>query len=341
VDDIADAPGNEIRARLWSDLANNIFWGSCGDPAEYFATDRRAVIVHPSGVEVVAPDSNAELTVATSHDTPEVQAAWVDVVRSVVDAGVVAQGTAPYAFLARLSDTVSLLAGSRLPVTDAEQRVLESLRGTSDLRIVAVTAHEDESSGAPESFALQLDALQGNFSSTSYEALVFPSADGKCYGAEATTDRYTRWLAASSALSQFAQFWTPGVNCPFDHLSVTCSRSCLDEQPRFSPQGVADCHIYVASDPKEGCPESRGLMPSNASVPDANGPVCEMRQLEGAALESCRHDLSCADCAPGYCFSEVATLVGGCEAQGKVAVPRFVNGAANVPSRKVYVYCEE
>jgi hypothetical protein len=82
-------------------------------------------------------------------------------------------------------------------------------------------------------------------------------------------------------------------------------------------------------------------MPSNASVRDANGPVCEMRQLEGAALESCRHDLSCAGCEPGYCFSAIESLVAGCEMRGKVASPRFVNGAANVPSRKVYIYCDD
>lgn len=41
VDDVADARGDEMRARLWTDLANNTFWGSCDDPAEYYATDRR------------------------------------------------------------------------------------------------------------------------------------------------------------------------------------------------------------------------------------------------------------------------------------------------------------
>lgn len=147
---------------------------------------------------------------------------------------------------------------------------------------------------------------------------------------------------AAPGTSPYAEFWRPGDECRLAaDVPVTCSNPCIEERPHFSPEGRADCHVYVASDPKEGCPESRGLMPSNASVAAANGPVCEMRQLEDAALESCRHDLSCAECEPGYCFSAIESLVAGCEMRGKVASPRFVNGAANVPSRKVYIYCDE
>jgi len=346
VDDVADEAGNEMRERVWAGLARRVFSGSCGaplDPAEYYATDRRAVVMSPSGLGLLGPDSNPKLAVTTPHDTPEVQAAWLDAVHRVVDAGVVAPATSPYAFLSRLSDTVSLLVGARSPTTDSEQRVLESLTGTRELVVVSAAAREDESTEAPESLAIQIADSAGSFSSNTHEVLVFPSSDGQpCYRAKATTDRYSRWLAASSAaFLQLPDLWRPGDDCSFVGVDATCSRACLEQSPRFLPSGGADCHIYVASAPNEGCPESRGLMPSNATVPDVDGPVCEIRQLEGAALESCRHDLQCAACEPGYCFTEVPEVASDCETLGKVAAPRFVNGSANVPSRKVYIYCKE
>jgi len=111
--------------------------------------------------------------------------------------------------------------------------------------------------------------------------------------------------------------------CSFVGVDAKCSRACLEQSPRFLPSGVADCHIYVVSDPNEGCPESRGLMPSSATVPDMNGPVCEIRRLEGAALESCRHDLQCGAREPARPL--------------QVATPRFVNGSAFHQGRCTYV----
>lgn len=347
VDDVGDPRGAELRERLWTNLVQHLSdsgLGGCGDPAQYVAIDRRAVVMLPSGAGLVSPDTDAALALTTTHDTIEARTAWIDAVRRVVDERLVAPGTLPYAFISRLSDTVSLLTGMRAAATEGEQRALQSLAGTSELVLVSATGHEDESSGSPEMFAIQLRASAGHFSYSSREALMFPSTDGlSCDRARVTTERYSRWLAASSTpLLELPEFWRPGDECRLAaDVPVTCSNPCLEERPHFSPEGRADCHVYVASDPKEGCPESRGLMPSNASVVDANGPVCEMRQLEGAALESCRHDLSCADCEPGYCFSAIESLVAGCEMSGKVASPRFVNGAANVPSRKVYIYCDE
>jgi hypothetical protein len=59
-----------------------------------------------------------------------------------------------------------------------------------------------------------------------------------------------------------------------------------------------------------------------------------VRALDSAALESCRTDLSCADCKPGYCFTDVPELSDTCTAKGKLAFPRVIAGTGpNEPER--------
>ena len=171
VDDVDDSRGAELRERLWTNLVHHFSdsgSGGCGDPAQYVAIDRRAVVMLPSGAGLVAPDTNAALALMTTHDTVEAGTAWIDAVHGVVDAGVVASGTSgasPYAFISRLSDAVSLLTGARAAATDAERGVLESLAGTRELTLVSATGREDESPGSPEAFAIRLGASAGSFCS--------------------------------------------------------------------------------------------------------------------------------------------------------------------------------
>lgn len=115
----------------------------------------------------------------------------------------------------------------------------------------------------------------------------------------------------------------------------------------FDADGRAACRVYVESQSNTPCPEAIGWFepaPNGENPPpetDTGQRLCEVRQLEGAALQSCRTELECAECEPGFCFTDVESLTESCSAQGLMTVPRFVNGAGRGEPGRFTVVCSK
>lgn len=127
----------------------------------------------------------------------------------------------------------------------------------------------------------------------------------------------------------FANTSAPDAGCPAYADSPECNPSCM-RRPAPLETGQAACRLFVTLPEPAPCPSEFGWVDAEARwsrEPDATGRVCELSQLDGAALEACRTDLECTGCGAGFCVTEVEALQGSCDALGKVAYPRLVGGA--------------
>lgn len=100
-----------------------------------------------------------------------------------------------------------------------------------------------------------------------------------------------------------------GLTCD---LGISCNSGIIAR----SELGQETCRVLAYADTFEPCPNEVGWhnpLDEHGQRPGLFAPepsesstglrrVCEVRQLEGAALESCKNDLACEDCEPGWCF---------------------------------------
>jgi hypothetical protein len=125
--------------------------------------------------------------------------------------------------------------------------------------------------------------------------------------------------------------------------------ACLSHPPVRSSSGSASCRI-LAQEQLYTCPTDIGWLdpldsdgvrrPRTISVNGTSLQVCEIVQLEGAALEACRNDLTCTGCTPGWCWTEVSELASGACAPGTVYPAfRFVGGS-DQPGVTVTIVCD-
>lgn len=148
-----------------------------------------------------------------------------------------------------------------------------------------------------------------------------------CGLSTSTTSRFTAWLDASEGIEAPPATWLPNRDCRI-HFPVTvdCEPKCLEASPNGGPP--EGCRLLVSS-PVEQCPDEFGWQETDASASsDMPGwRLCEVRPLEGDALDRCEHDLQCADCPPGFCFTEVPELSDACALRGQVPLPRIIGDA--------------
>jgi hypothetical protein len=115
--------------------------------------------------------------------------------------------------------------------------------------------------------------------------------------------------------------------------------------------GSADCTVTARIAVDDRCPTELGWedpldahgVPKPTIVRDRDGEYrsCEVRQLEGAALTSCRASLDCEDCEPGFCVTEVPELLPSDRCQDGALFPpfRFVGGAGQARNATGVVTC--
>jgi len=316
------------------------------DPAAWHPIDRSIVFVHPSTPGVAgytSPAQDPALRLQAQQLFGAERARWMDAVRAGIEAQPAAPG-APFQALAALADAESLLEGSRPPQSAEEQAVLDALPGPQFVEVLAL-ATEDESPGEARQYPhTQMHEVLG---------AVLPAAEqheaSDCsQRGVPTTPRYQAYGGSSEA-----QAWPcEQPDFFFTRHWSDCSTRCL-AQPIAVDAGTAQCRItasYPGSDP---CPAALGwLDPLDAHgtrSPRVDGSgtkatrVCEIRQLEGPALDSCVNQLDCADCEPGWCATKVPELVpqNRC-ASGKSYPPwRFVLGADRAHDAEVSMVCNE
>jgi len=326
--------------------------GSCAapvDPAGWYAIDRSVVFVHPSTPGAMGYWSSTQdpaLRLRTHQTFGAERARWMEAVRTGIDAQPAAPGAA-FQALAALDDAASLLSGLRAPGNTAEAELTTELQTPVSFGTVVALATEDASPGDTTGYL-------ANFRSDLL-GVVVPAA--QTHDISDCSDRSVpitpRYQVLNERASNRAQAW-PCENPDLldTNLFSDCTTRCL-QQPIAVDAGIAQCRAVAKYPGSEPCPADFGwLDPLDAagnrtSRVEGSGSsatrVCEIRQLEGAALTGCVQRLDCAGCEPGWCATEVAelTLQERC-ATGSVYPPfRFVLGAAEAHHAQVTVVCNE
>jgi len=312
------------------------------DPAAWHPIDRSVVFVRPStsgAFRLWGPAQDPALRFQAHQVFGPERVRWMDAVRAGIDAEPAEPG-APFQALAALANAEALLDGSRPPDTAAEQELLDALPSNAALSEVVALATEDASPGeASQYFARRHDRY----------GVVVPAAEAHvgsaCSDSSAqTTPRYQGFDPGSQAWpcedpNFFAILW--------DEVRPRCLA-----RPIAIDAAGAQCRALARYPGSEPCPTELGwLDPLDANgqrTPHVLGSgdeatrVCEIRQLEGAALASCVSRLDCADCEPGWCATEVPELIPNACGAGRYYPPfRFVLGAAQARTAPVTVVCNE
>lgn len=169
-------------------------------------------------------------------------------------------------------------------------------------------------------------------------------------------------LAFDARLEKF--FWVePCSNYLFRPRETTESGGdCQDGALAIRENGQRACRVMGYVDPNSACPSAWGWVdPENGVgvreptvvfgtpfITDQPFRVCELLQLQGAALASCESDVACDECTPGWCFGD-SDLTGdtdwlrkSCASQSKWVwgQMRFVLGADTAVSGMVEILCE-
>jgi hypothetical protein len=310
------------------------------DPGTWYAVDYSAVIVHPSSPaerRYSSPASDTALRWQARNRSIAGAAPWEAAVRKGIESAPAPPG-APFQALAAFSETSLLFSGRRAPATSAEQMMFASLPNEGAVGFFFAAETEDESPGAPEGYVVPDPDPLGSWNWTrtivpraSTPAMMPPVLSPQPPACDYTysgpaTPRFEQWatmqkVAAPSAL---IQYWPCNsavqIYGGFDRGSFL---PCLAHPLMIESDGRAHCTVTGSFAGTDRCPEEAAwLDPVGADgmrapqvAQDKNGAttrVCEVRQLEGDALASCRSSLDCTDCEPGWCATAVPELLQYC-----------------------------
>jgi len=211
-----------------------------------------------------------------------------------------------------------------------------------------VVEHDDESTDDPASYAVPVGNDAG-FAFTILPAAPTPDTPGACFDQRTDgndTARYAAWRDAQ--LPYHVGHWPCSDASFYLPLAEDCTGNCLKFAPVIESDGSALCTISAKLPDEEPCNAALGWLdplgrdgrraPQVVNENGAAHRVCEIRQLEGAALASCVSSLECADCVPGWCATQVPDLLDHCE---KAPNPfRFVGGADRAAWVTAEIRCE-
>lgn len=299
VDDTPDQEGRDLRASVAGAFVDNYDSSrvnaeeSCtppADPARPSLVRRFAIVVGASasgdaGVHSFAED--AELSWIADERTDADASRWSAAVAAAIEGS---EATQPgmHEPLAVAAHWVRLLAREVEPRTEPERAVLAALPARVDVEPFLASTREDQS---------PLPAADYRFDSTE-----------SCGGGGAC-------VAEPQGYAQDPRhFFDAGY-------FRDCGARCSDDKPVKDDAGAVECRVLVAALHVQECDESLGWretsLQSDALEQWAKGVtsdfrICEVAQLEGAALSSCQNELSCADCTPGFCITSVPELVSDC-----------------------------
>src|SRR5690606_24554105 len=142
------------------------------------------------------------------------------------------------------------------PASEAEADLVSAISGTTQVLVELASAHDDESPGSAESYAIPFDRPVRSLSAVHASHLIVPSgAAERC--SVITTPRFEAWSDASGTPGLTT--WSLRTECPLRHpRNFSCDRRCLPELPVFDTDGRAACRVYVESQSNTPCPEAIG-----------------------------------------------------------------------------------
>lgn len=348
--DLIEAVGNSLDTLSAHELEPQTGCALAEDPAAFHPIDWSVVIVHPSATGdaiYTSPADDPALRWSANQRTEAARRAWLDAVKAALTA--LPPELGPFAALEAFQRSTSLLARQREPESARERALVASVPTVSAIAVSVVLAHDDESPGAPADYAhretsdtfMVLDSIAVPAAEPATESVSCRFANG------AAAPRLAEWLTAQHA-SEWALWPCEGLEL-FPKLSadLNCDRQCVDFRPLVEDDGSAACLVLVDS-AQDSCDENLGWLDPQADdgtrrpvlTHTATGTVrtCEIRQLTGPALTSCSSDLSCADCEPGWCLTQVPELHTVCSKNRPLPV-RFVGGSDVVANGLATVIC--
>ncbi|MCC6526091.1 MAG: hypothetical protein IT373_25820 [Polyangiaceae bacterium] len=343
VDDADTPDAAALRGRVLEALAGSLlsevddrFGCGPGDPARWRPAELRVVVARPS-----APDAEA---LVTPIDTPALD--WIEPVATVADAEAVraATGQVLAARLALPGETfrplhaaqrvMDLLSGARPPEAASETAFVSSLRETTFVQVVVAGTRDDEDTAPVASLAPGVGTSSAVYLVPTTVILPATAFDYGCTPTPGTT-RLEAWDANASLYG-----WPCTDQAEWDGMLrvswVDCGPWCESNPITVDLAGRAACTFYVDQPDLAQCDPVFGWRDPDgtATLVDHAGTSyrrCEIVQLEGAALDSCRTSLACPDCTSGFCVTEVPELTYGTCGPGEHRWKlRFVGGAVDV-----------
>lgn len=318
------------------------------DPAAFHPDNRSVIAVHPSA------SGNALLTTeleqpglrwVTNQPSEAEHAAWVAEVTRALEPKEATQGA--FAPLAAMKRLIPFLTRQRPPETAQEIALAAVLPKDQWVYPTLAATHDDESSEPAAALAAPPDNRL-YYPSIIVPGLVPSPVPLPCAnGSGSTTARYSAWLDALPKYTAMDIMYWPCTEPPLvQFLEDTCTGGCLSFTPPIADDGSVDCHVTVDTI-APSCDKTYGWL--DPTRPDGTSPPqtvevdgvtlrrCEVRQLTGAALDSCVHSLECPDCVPGWCYTQVPDFLTRCEANPNAF--RFVAGADSAASAYVNISC--
>lgn len=316
------------------------------EPTRTHPIDISLVVAHPSALgdaRFVGPASDANLRWREADATLAGRLAWIEAVRRAVGE---THAEGPFAALEAMKSVLDLLKRERVAQTDAESALFASVPSDAERKTLVLAAHEDESPGETSAYAALPAATSDVF-----DTLLFPSAapiepPEMCRASsEPGSPRFELWRAAQHVSSPM--LWPCNGLRLLQSSTEACAPRCVNWHPLEEDDGRATCRILVDAE-VERCDAAQGwLDPEDENgvrrpvQPTPTNPAlrtCEIQQLSGAALASCKTSLSCPDCQPGWCATKVPDLLDQC-AYGAPLPLRFVGGADVVARGVASVLC--
>ncbi|HVY30139.1 MAG TPA: hypothetical protein VHB79_26460 [Polyangiaceae bacterium] len=299
VDDSPDQEGRDLRASVAGAFVESYDSSrvnaveSCtppADPARPSLVRRFAIVVGASGVGEAGVHSFAdddELSWIADERSDADASRWSNAVAAAIEGTETTQPDV-YQPLALAEHWVRLLARETEPRTERERAVLEALPARVDVEPFLASTREDQSP--------------------------LPAADYRLDSSESCSGGGACVAEPQSYAQDPRHFFDAG-------FFQDCSARCGGGQPLKDDTGAVECRVLLAALHVQECDESLGWqetsLRSDALEQWAEGAatdfrICEVAQLEGAALRSCQNELSCADCTPGFCSTSVPELVSDC-----------------------------
>ncbi len=319
VDDSDTPEAAELRARVAQSLRTRLLafvesrWGSCGspDPAEWHPGDHRVILVRPSapdGASLVTPIDIPALAWITQTSKEEEIDAVVSAATSAME-NRLALPWEPYRPLRAAKRALELVTGERAPESAAEESLVASLPKEKYQVLLVASTRDDEDVTPVAGLVPSEAALE-----TTYQTAVMAPSSAASEICTIEAPGNTRIGSWGALFSYSIHAWPCDYQNTWDLLLhpgwADCGLPCEDRPIKVDENGVADCKVHVEQPDLERCDPARGWRDpgGKATLVERSGrPLrrCEVVQLEGANLESCRTSIDCPDCPAGFCVTDL------------------------------------
>jgi hypothetical protein len=330
-------------------------FASCGnpDPAAAHVGDVRVILARPS-----APEGAVFLS---SVDDPKL--AWITQTSSEEELHVVAAATSadletrladpldPYRPLHVVARGIDLLTGRAPPAGSDEKKLVASLPANRVVNVLLASTRDDSDPTSVDDL-LPHDAVTGTTAVLARLGVVSPqpSNGSSCNANVSQATRITSWTTRVQGALPTSYAWPCDEAQAWERMldigEADCNGVLCADRSIATTDGVAECTVYIDQPDLTGCDAARGWRDpeDGATLVDRAGAKlrrCEIIELTGAALESCRTSLDCSGCSSGFCVTEVpALLQGRCDSPQQPWPLRFPGSALEANGGALEITCK-